>query len=146
MRYVLSLVLAATFSLLSTEAAWSCSCNFEAGEFDYAVRNNQLIFLGKLVKVNRVNGASGRFLSATYKFAPLKVWRGQPADTLTLRTDTSNCHILLSKGQTLVVYTDPDGELSICHRIIGHKISSEARRLDSVFPEAPQRPKREGKK
>ncbi|MCR5889554.1 hypothetical protein LRS06_17610 [Hymenobacter sp. J193] len=120
-----------TLLMLASTEVRACKCSIKVREFNHAVKASSLVFLGKLVEISQVSD-SPIFFSATYKFVPLKTWRGESADTLMLQTG-SNCNIRLQAGSTYVLYTNPGQELSICHRIISQNIQAEIEKLDRYF-------------
>ncbi|TYZ10892.1 hypothetical protein FY528_07485 [Hymenobacter lutimineralis] len=140
MRLLTTFLLVSTLLLLASGEAIGCKCSIQAREFNSAVKINSLIFLGKLVQVSQVNDSSTSF-SATYRFVPLKTWRGQPADTLTLHTGSS-CGIRLVAGSTYVLYTNSGQDLHICQRIVSRNTQAEIKKLDSYFVKPRPLPKR----
>ncbi|MBG8554915.1 hypothetical protein [Hymenobacter guriensis] len=131
MRFSINLLLVFMLLTLAAGEAMACKCSIKAREFNHAVKASSLVFLGKLVEISQVYD-SPIFFSATYKFVPLKTWRGESADTLMLQTG-SNCNIRLQAGSTYVLYINPGTELTNCHRIISQNLQAEIKKLDKYF-------------
>ena len=121
MNQFLKTFLAIGFFLGLSGNSFGCSCDGKYREYKHAVKESNLIFSGKVVRIASefVNTKYGQQVVETYKIVPERIWLGASADTISFPYDKFDCFSqYLEVGKKYILFTKMNQQITFCQRVI----------------------------